>query len=100
MLRFSQSFIASRLCVLFVIICMSMSMLPAPQVSANKLTNNIRDLQQPQDECGQWNWEGPWNDKDLRIETSPITKPEEKATGQACHGAFRLKNQTATYGGY
>ena len=35
-------------------------------------------------------------DRDLRVETALITE----ASGDDCHGAFRLANRTAKYGGY
>ncbi len=51
------------------------------------------------EECGTWKWEGPGEEKDLRIKTTLIIG----SSGDDCHGAFRLKNDTGVWwlgGGY
>jgi len=46
------------------------------------------------DECGIWKWDGPREEKDLRIKTTVIVG----SSGGDCHGVFRLKNDTGVWG--
>lgn len=48
----------------------------------------------PTDECGIWKWDGPREEKDLRIKTTLIVG----SSGSDCHGAFRLQNDTGVWG--
>jgi Tol biopolymer transport system component len=46
------------------------------------------------DECGIWKWDGPNEEKGLRIQTSLITEASEID----CRGAFRFHNDTGAWG--
>ena len=47
----------------------------------------------PPTECGTWQWDGPTEEKDLRITTTQITDD----AWENCRGAFELRNETSVF---
>jgi hypothetical protein len=58
------------------------------------VSSTLMDPLPPVDECGIWKWDGPTEEKDLRIQTSLITEASEVD----CEGVFRLHNDTTVWG--